>query len=156
MASVWNVTADEVCALARMSHDANTQPSTSDIEGWITESGLYLDGIIGGMGVDDITQATYPEAYQIGRRWLRHDVAAIALRARSRGGDGTMTERLQERADRELERLEARIARLGDAQPKGDDAANLTRTPLQGTSDATTGTANSALLDPKTNVNGRL
>lgn len=156
MASVWSVTAAEVGRLARMSFDANTQPSSTDVAALIEESGLYLDGLLGSLGVADVTQATYPEAYAIGRRWIMHDVAAQALRARARGGSGTLADTLQERADRLEERIEKRIARIGDAHPRGDDAANMTRTPLQGSSDATRANVDADFFDPRSNQTGRL
>ena len=122
----------------------------------IGESGLYLDGLLGSLGVQDVTQATYPEAYAIGRRWIMHDVAAQALRARARGGSGTLAKELQERADRLEARIEERVSRLGDAHPRGDDAANMTRTPLQGTSGATSANVDADFFDPRSNQTGRL
>jgi len=156
LASVWDVTVAEVARLARLQFSADTQPATADVEAWITESGSYLDGLLGSLGVDDVTSSTYPEAYAIGRRWIAHDVAAIALRARARGGTSQLADDLQARADRLEERIEKRVARLGDAHPRGDDAANLARSPMQGTTDADVPSANTALFDPRQNVKGRL
>lgn len=156
MASVWSVTVDDVARLARMSFDANTEPSEADITALISESGLYIDGLLGSLGVDDVTQSTYPEAYAIGRRWITHDVAAQALRARARGGSNNLADKLQERADRLEERIEERVSRLGDAHPRGDGAANMTRTPLQGSSDATRANVDAGFFDPRANQTGRL
>lgn len=156
MASVWSVTVAEVGRLARMTFDASTEPSASDVTALIGESGLYLDGLLGSLGVADVTQATYPEAYAIGRRWIMHDVAAQALRARARGGNGTLAKELQGRADRLEERIESRVSRLGDGHPRGNGAANMTRTPLQGSSDATTPNVDADFFDPRANQTGRL
>lgn len=156
MASVWSVTVAEVGRLARMSFDASTEPSESDITAMIGESGLYLDGLLGSLGVDDVTQSTYPEAYAIGRRWIMHDVAAQSLRARARGGSGTLAKDLQDRADRLEERIESRVSRLGDGHPRGDDAANMTRTPLQGSSSANRANVDADFFDPRANQTGRL
>lgn len=121
------------------SFGASSIPTANQVDVWIGEESAYCSGLLRSLGLAPATvdADTTTEVYAMAKRYVTLAVAVRVARIREADGNSAIVSSLRTERDALRKGMLDRPATLGDGQPTGDGAPNLTRSPRSAETDAT-------------------
>jgi len=154
----FGVTAALVAAESGMgaaTFGASSIPTSTQVDVWIGEEAAYWSGLLRSLRLDpaSVDSDTTTEVYAMSKRYVTLAVAVRVARIREVDGNSAFVSSLRNERDAIRQAMLDRPANLGDGQPTGDAAPNLTRSPRSAETDATRASYRQSIFD---NPNRRL